>query len=51
MIDEKDKVVGQAPFLDPGIRVKDFPQYIAISVAALYHPILGGRGAVLKRTK
>ena len=46
-MDEKDKGIGRALSRDPRIRVKEIARCITISVTAPYHPILGGRGAVL----
>ena len=51
MVDEKDKAAALPLLLrDTSIPVRDVARRLGISVAAIYHHIPGGRGAVLENT-
>ena len=51
VLDEKDKAAALPLLLrDTSIPVRDVARRLGISVAAIYHHILGGRGAVLENT-
>ena len=48
MLDEKDKAAALPHLRDPSIPVREVARRLGISVAAIYHHIPGGRGAVLE---
>ena len=50
VLDEKDKAVALPLLRDPSIPVREVARRLGISVAAIYHHIPGGRGAVLETT-
>ena len=51
VVDEKDKAAALPLLLrDTSIPVRDVARRLGISVAAIYHHIPGGRGAVLENT-
>ena len=51
VLDEKDKAAALPLLLrDTSIPVRDVARRLGISVAAIYHHTLGGRGAVLENT-
>ena len=50
VLDEKDKTAALPLLRDPSIPVREVARRLGISVAAVYHHIPGGRGAVLENT-
>ena len=50
VLDEKDKAAALPLLRDPSIPVREVARRLGISVAALYHHVSRGRGAVLENT-